>query len=205
MSSEKPLIFISCGQYTEAEKLLGKNICLLLDELRPDVSHYFAEDQSSLEGLSNHILKALFRASGFICVMHDRGTLETPGKRVVTRGSVWIEQEIAIAAFMHHALGRTIPILFYKHRAVTVEGIRSVLLMNPRLEFTEESEVLHNLRLALPSTPFIPFKSYDVEPILSYICINRGGGDRHTYVLTADVQNVGTERVTDFELRLFFL
>jgi hypothetical protein len=38
--------------------------------------------------------------------MHRRGNLTTPDGRTVTRGSVWIEQEIAIAAFMHHVLGR---------------------------------------------------------------------------------------------------
>jgi len=56
MASEKPLIFVSCGQYTEEEKRLGHEICSLLAMIRPDVMPYFAEYQSTAEGLSNHIL-----------------------------------------------------------------------------------------------------------------------------------------------------
>src|SRR6476619_7475787 len=102
----KPLVFVSCGQFNESEKRLGKRICELIRELRPDVEPYFAENQSTIEGLSNNILAALYRAAGFICVMHRRGDIETPDNRVITRGSVWIEQEIAIAAFMGHVLKR---------------------------------------------------------------------------------------------------
>jgi hypothetical protein len=205
MTSEKPLIFISCGQYAEGEKQLGKQICSLLAGLRPDVTPYFAEDQSTVEGLSNQVLKALHRAAGFICVMHKRGDLETPEGKTITRGSVWVEQEIAIAAFMNHVLDRSIPVLFYKQAGVHLEGIRSVLLMNPRVEFTQESQVLADLRLALPSAAFAPFNSYDVVPIVSYRRLGgRGNGDHHVYELKADVKNVGTERVTDFEIRVFF-
>ena len=57
LAFEKPLAFISCGQYSDAEKCLGK--CSLLASLRPDVNPYFAEDQSTVEGLSNQVLKAL--------------------------------------------------------------------------------------------------------------------------------------------------
>jgi hypothetical protein len=124
MAFDKPLVFISCGQYNDTEKRLGKDICSLLASLRPDVNPYFAEDQSTVEGLSNQVLKALHRAAGFICVMHRRGDLMVPEGGKITRGSVWIEQEIAIAAFMNHVLDRSIPILFYKQAGVNLEGIR---------------------------------------------------------------------------------
>jgi hypothetical protein len=51
--ADKPLIFVSCGQYHSNEKQLGNDICSLLAELRPDTSPYFAEDQSTVDGLSN--------------------------------------------------------------------------------------------------------------------------------------------------------
>jgi hypothetical protein len=137
--------------------------------------------------------------------MHARGTLATPDKKTITRGSVWVEQEIAITAFMNHVLERSIPTLFYKQAGVNLEGIRSVLLMNPRVEFTEESQILDDLKLALPSTAFTPFNAYDIVPILNYQRMNTpGGGDRHTYSLIANVKNVGRERVTDFQMRVFF-
>lgn len=83
MSSEKPSVFVSCGQFNEREKRLGRRICSLLDELRPDVVAYFAENQSTVEGLSDQILKSLHRAAGFICVMHARGAITTPDKGTV--------------------------------------------------------------------------------------------------------------------------
>ena len=205
MTSEKPLIFVSCGQYTENERQLGKDICSLLTTVRPDVTAYFAENQSTVEGLSNELLMALYRAAGFICVMHRRGDLYVPGGRTVTRGSVWIEQEIAIVAFINHVLGRSVPTLYYKETGISLEGIRSVLLMNPRIEFATESEVLKDLTSALPSIAFVPHNSYDLVPALSYRRIaNRSNADHHVYELTADVRNVGSDRITDFEIRIYF-
>jgi hypothetical protein len=95
--------------------------------------------------------------------------------------------------------------LFYKQAGVGIEGIRPVLLMNPRIEFTEESQILDDLRPILPSTPFTPFNSYDLAPVLSYRYLKaRSTGDHHNYELIADVKNVGSERVTDFKLRVLF-
>ena len=64
---------------------------------------------------------------------------------------------------------------------------------------------MDDLRLALPSMAFTPFSAYDIVPILAYRKMNTaGGGDRHTYSLIADVKNVGSERMTDFQMRAFF-
>jgi hypothetical protein len=92
--ADKPLIFVSCGQYHANEKQLGNDICSLLAELRPDTTPYFAEDQSTVDGLSNHILRALHHAAGFICVMHRRGDLTTPDGRLHAseKGSYSIER-----------------------------------------------------------------------------------------------------------------
>jgi hypothetical protein len=137
--------------------------------------------------------------------MHRRGDLSAPDGTTRTRGSVWVEQEIAITAFMNHVLNRSIPILFYKQAGVSLEGIRTVLLMNPRVEFTEESQVLDDLRSALPTAPFAPFNSYDLVPIIGYKLLSgRSSGEHHVCELKADVKNVGSERVTDFEIRVFF-
>src|SRR5258708_3723041 len=111
--SGKPIIFVSCGQYSPNERKLGEDICRLIHEIRPDLEPYFAQAQSTVDGLSNNILKALYSAAGFICVMHERGEVRG-GDEVYIRGSVWIEQEIAIAAFMTHVLDSRLPASFYK-------------------------------------------------------------------------------------------
>ncbi len=96
----EPTVFISCGQRTAEEKDLGQAIVAEVDRL-PGVTPYFAEAVSSVDGLTNHIFRALDRAVGFVCVLHRQGEVDLPSGRI-TRASVWIEQEIAIAAFLHH-------------------------------------------------------------------------------------------------------
>ena len=82
MNQQKRIIFISCGQYSEAEKNLGMQTADLVRQLTP-YQPYFAQNQTSLEGLTNHIFKALNDASGLIAIMHTRGQLETPsGTRI---------------------------------------------------------------------------------------------------------------------------
>jgi hypothetical protein len=51
-------IFISCGQYTAAEKQLGKQISEMVRDLT-DCDPFFAEDVHDLNGLDANILSAL--------------------------------------------------------------------------------------------------------------------------------------------------
>src|SRR5260370_2285579 len=118
----RPLIFIWCGQVTEEEKELGEAVCNLVKELTP-YDAYFAENQTSLQGLSENILGALNRSSGLLAIMHPRGVVSSPSGRQRTRASVWIEQEIAIAAFLT-AQDRQVPVLAYIHRAIYPEAQR---------------------------------------------------------------------------------
>src|SRR5947209_4943536 len=112
MSEMKPIIFVSCGQVTEEERQLGKN---LVNLIREDGRYeaYFAENQSSLEGVTTNILAKLEQAAGFIAVIHPRGDVRVPSSVTVsstpfTRASVWIEQEIAILAMLAQVQHRKI-------------------------------------------------------------------------------------------------
>jgi hypothetical protein len=149
----KPLVFISCGQYTDQEKALGKAIAAVVEELTP-CEGYFAEDQNSLQGLTQHIFGALNRAAGFIAVMHHRGGVATPsGKHI--RGSVWVEQEIAIAAFLAQAQNRDVSVLVYIQKGIEREGVRQQLRLKP-VEFEREAEVLADLRGQIANRTFEP-------------------------------------------------
>src|SRR5437867_3068666 len=90
-------IFISCGQVTTAEKALGKEITTLVSSL-PGYRGYLAQNQNSPSGVTEHILKALNDSVALIGVMHRRGEVTDQNGKRTQRGSVWIEQEIAIAA-----------------------------------------------------------------------------------------------------------
>jgi hypothetical protein len=131
-------IFISCGQYTDAEKRLGKQISEMVRTLT-DCVPFFAEEVQDLNGLDANILNALHDCVGFITVMHPRGEIKRPNGSVV-RASVWIEQEIAIATYEK----RTLPIIAFKHKSVGREGIRDLLHLNP-VEFSDETEILTEL------------------------------------------------------------
>ena len=48
-------VFISCGQYTEEERTLGQALAQAVTDLTT-FAGYFAQNQTSLEGLSQHIL-----------------------------------------------------------------------------------------------------------------------------------------------------
>jgi hypothetical protein len=151
---EKPLVFISCGQATDAEKRLGISIAGLVHELTP-FQPFFAEQESTLSGLVTNILGSLDRAVGFIAVMHPRGVVTTP-TRTHVRASVWVEQEIAIAAHLVHVQKKKLNVQAYAHTDIQLEGIREQLHLNP-VRFDHDEEILAHLRSKLPD--WIPYDS----------------------------------------------
>ena len=142
MRVQKPIIFVSCGQVTQEEKDLGLKIRELIDGSGV-FEGYFAENQSSLEGVTQNIFAQLERCFGLICVMHARGEVSSPYGRTV-RASVWIEQEIAIASFITGVQGRKIRIRAYLKKGIHREGVRDKILVNPR-DFENEREILADL------------------------------------------------------------
>ena len=143
----KPTIFVSCGQFTETEKRLGNQIATTVRSLA-NCEPFFAEDVQDLNGLEANILEALHNCVAFIVVLHPRGDIKRPDGPVLTRASVWIEQEIAIATYIRRIEKRDLPIIAFKHASVGLEGIRGLLQLNP-IEFTNEAKVL----MALPEGP----------------------------------------------------
>jgi hypothetical protein len=142
-------IFVSCGQYTAAEKSLGKGIVKMVKEVT-GYEAFFAEDVSDLNGLDSNILGALRDSSGFITVLHPRGEIRRPDGSTHIRASVWIEQEIAIAAYIQHVEKKSLPVIAFVHNSVGREGIRDLLHLNP-IPFTRENEVLSALHERLQS------------------------------------------------------
>src|SRR5258708_17586803 len=102
MVEDRKTIFISCGQYKDEERDLGKRVCRLVEECTP-VQGYFAQNQTTLKALSENVLRRLYESVGLIVIMHHRGKIE---RRDTIRASVWIEQEVAMATLMEQVLGR---------------------------------------------------------------------------------------------------
>jgi len=76
--------------------------------------------------------------------MHPRGTIVRPDESRHTRASVWIEQEIAIAAYIRTIEERDLPVIAFQHESVGREGMRDLIQLNPR-KFKDEAEVLDAL------------------------------------------------------------
>ena len=76
----KPTVFVSCGQRTAEEKMLGLQICAVVTELTP-FKPFFADTQNNLNGLHDNIMSALAKAVGFIAVMHPRGNVSFQANR----------------------------------------------------------------------------------------------------------------------------
>lgn len=194
--SDEPILFISCGQLIDEEKQLGKDIVRLVTELTP-FRPYFAEEVSSLDGLTNSILRALETAGGFIAVMHPRGEVMTPhGSHI--RASVWIEQEIAIAAHLVHVHNKKLRVQAYAHKDIKLEGIRETLHLNP-VRFTKSQEVLDHLRQMLPTWSVLDGGHLEVRSVPSFAAFRDGVTECRMAIL---LRNRGSTIISDYHVDL---
>jgi hypothetical protein len=161
---KEPFIFISCGQYTEAEKSLGKDICKVVQSIT-GLGAFFAEQVQDLNGLDSNILAALRDCTGFIAVLHPRGVIQRPDGSKHIRASVWIEQEIAVATYIQRLTQKSLPVIAFCHESVGREGIRELLHLNP-ITFTENADVLAALPQRLEHWKKLRFSQAD-NPLLA--------------------------------------
>jgi hypothetical protein len=200
--ASRPTIFVSCGQVTDEEKKLGADACSLIRQLTP-YEPYFAEDQATLQGISEHILEAINRSAGILAIMHPRGEVSFPGGGTHTRASVWIEQELAIAAFLTQVQKRQLPILAYVHKNIKREGLRDKLLLNA-VPFETDKEVLLHLEKVLPNWVVLPQE--DRPPVEIGFKYGRMMCDqnRHNYRLTVSLKNLSALTIENYRLDVLF-
>jgi hypothetical protein len=191
------IIFVSCGQFTVEERHLGKQVCEIVRGF--NYEPYFAETQSNLKGLHENILTKLNECNGLITIMHPRGEVEHSASVKHVRGSVWIEQEIAIAAFITYCLGRKIEVAAFIHEGVKREGIRDLLHLNP-ISFRSDNEVLEQLPGILAR--WKP-ESSSTKLKITYRKVG-SASERHDYILEVFVENTGSTRIEAYTLDLSF-
>lgn len=192
-----PLVFISCGQFTDQEKRLGKAVVAIVKGL--GFEPYFAETQSNLNGLHENILNKLNECAGLISIMHDRGKVSGLDGASHSRGSVWIEQEIAIAAFMTYCLGKRINVAAFIQQGIKREGIRDLLHLNP-FGFSSDEEILNQLP-ALIGKWNLAISAAQLK--VSYKKL-RGTGEAHDYQLAIEIGNPGSTRIHEYQVDLSF-
>jgi hypothetical protein len=192
-------IFISCGQFTPAERNLGRQIAEMV-RARTSLEPFFADEVQDLNGLDTNILSALRNCVAFITVMHPRGEIGRPDGSVLIRASVWIEQEIAIATYIQRVENRPLPIIAFKHKSVGREGIRDLLHLNP-IEFTDDTEVLAELSTRLEQWKGL--KQSGIELLLSSKSLGQQEGHavRRLEIGLVNETNQPIEKY-EFEVRL---
>lgn len=140
---------------------------------------------------------------GFISVMHKRGdvSFDNNSKICFSRGSVWIEQEIAIAAFLVHAKEKEIKLFSFIEDGIEREGIRQNILLNPKV-FDEDDEIINHLRLALPEwNDSINVVTGNALVELSYEKVNITQSE-HIYNLVMKVRNTGSRAIKEWHIEL---
>jgi hypothetical protein len=201
--SDKALVFISCGQFSAEEKHIGTAVCGLVDSM-PGLQGYFAEQQSSPEGLSKHIFGALERAAGFIAIMHPRGKVTLGGTHV--RASVWIEQETAIVGYIQATRAEGGPkVAAYAHKGIHREGVRETIILNPK-EFETDDDVLEDLKKKLAEwklQPRLP-KDPKVSLAIGYERDPRSTAQTHTYHTKILMTNESQGVISNFKAELRF-
>jgi hypothetical protein len=192
-------IFISCGQYTDAEKLVGKEIVRIVKEVT-GIDAFFAEEVQDLNGLDSNILGALRECVGFITVIHPRGEITRPDGSIHIRASVWIEQEIAIATYIQRVERRSLPVIAFIHKSVGREGLRDLLHLNP-IFFNDEIEIISALPQRLAAWKGLGSASIRLQ---LHFLRARTEPEHRIRNLVVSVANGGNQRITSFncEVRL---
>lgn len=135
MQSLKSRVFISCGQRSDKEKALGSACQHYLEEER-GFSTYLAEEVQSLEALTENIFRHLRNSEYAVFIDCAREEL-SPGK---FRGSVFVNQELAIAAFLPIQDCRV-----FHETGVVREGVVEYLIAKP-VQFSTEQELIEKLK-----------------------------------------------------------
>jgi len=125
-------VFISCGQRDEREINIGLKICDYFNSR--DFKTYFAARVHSPEALTEDIFRALNESEYFLFIDFEREEISNS----LTRGSLFVAQEIAIATFLK------IPGLGFYERRIKREGILNYQIYNA-LPFSTEAEILDQI------------------------------------------------------------
>ncbi len=131
--------------------------------------------------------------------MHRRGAIESTER---SRASVWVEQEIAIAAFIQGTLNKQIHVLALTEPGIELEGVRAQLLLNP-VEFTTNEEALTHVRSSLVTWSAKDLPNASLELVLRKEK-KKISAERHDYDWVVEVKNAGGAKINEYHVDLKF-
>ena len=154
----KRLIFVSCGQHTDEEKRFGQEILKLINLV--GMTGFFADEVHQAADLNTSLFKELQRCDALVAVLQKRGEVHYEKFPLVQRGSVWIQQEIAVLFYRSFLLDRTIPMRIYMEGGILHEGLTTVSIINP-IQFENKETVLEDL------SEWLKGPAFEEQPVLA--------------------------------------
>ena len=152
------VVFISCGQLTEGEKGLGREVAAIIE--RHGMRPFFAQDVHSAGDLNSEVFRAIQSCDAFLGILQRRGTVTFGKYPPAERASVWIQQEIATFCYRMFLERRSFPIRVYSERGIRREGVMEIAVVNP-IEFDRSEEIPTEVERWLRS------REFDDHPVLA--------------------------------------
>src|SRR6266568_2050336 len=151
-------VFISCGQDTDAERLAAREAATWLNS--EGYGAYVAIKVQSIPDLNKGIIDELKRSDYFLFVNFRREMISQGSGDPVFRGSLYTNQELAIA----YALGFQ-DMIFLNQRFTERRGMFGTIVSNSP-EFDRYTELLPGLQTAIRDAGWKPSFSRNLVPAL---------------------------------------
>jgi len=145
-------VFVSCGQLTEPEKALGREVAQVIQA--HGMKAFFAQDVHSAGDLNSEVFRAVQTCDAFLAILQKRGTVKFADYPPVERSSVWIQQEIAVFCYRMFLEQRSLPLRVYSERGIRREGVMDIAVVNP-IDFDRDREVIAGVDAWLKSREFV--------------------------------------------------
>lgn len=144
-------VFVSCGQLTEPEKALGREVAQVIEG--HGMTAFFAQDVHSAGDLNSEVFRAIQTCDAFLAILQKRGTVKFADHPQSERSSVWIQQEIAVFCYRMFLEQQSLPLRVYSQREIRREGVMEIAIVNP-IDFDRDDEVVAGVDAWLKSREF---------------------------------------------------
>jgi len=141
-------VFISCGQATDEERNLASDLRHWFGSQGFDP--YVAIQAQSIQDVNSGIIAELRKADYYVFVDFPREGFVTHDGKQVRRGSLFTNQELAIA----YILGFD-KVLFFQHKDIVLEGLLRYMAANAT-KFEQSSDIVDLVRNAVAARGWNP-------------------------------------------------
>lgn len=143
-------IFLSCGQASEEERKVAKEIKDWLEDPTQGFKVYIAIEAQSINDINNEIIQNLEDSDYFIFIDFKREQVIKPNGKEIFRGSLFTNQELALAYWLDFEKA-----LFLQQEGIELEGMSRYLLSNAE-KFVELNEILAKVKTQIKKREWTP-------------------------------------------------